>query len=734
MNAQKGFAHVLGLFLLITGIVATLILIKNPSIFKSKASGKSIREIINQIPGIPSVGANNYSLFWAYSGNWMTGKKYALHWRQQGGGSPGSEAVRYGPFNPNPIGNLTTDGNYALSILTKPAAGVSPLWVRSDPINLSPNTIYKLSAYIRNGDPSQMKVVVFNSGGSVIQNNSLDVPVNNWQFYLRTLSFTAPAQSSRGYVEFIYDTPKGRNGRMDIDQVSLTDNSGKNLLPNSSFEEADATESKVLAIKAMDDARASGINYLRVMVGGHCAYDYNQWRQDPNAYWQSFDQMMQDASSRGIRIIPLIVQFPRVFSYILNKSPNDVLTPGSQSNQLLKQYTRELVSRYKDNSNILFWDIASEMNIETDFDWERDLKTKQANGQYFAGSECFESPDGKNYTTDQMVTFINDMAEFIKGIDSNRLISAGYAMPRVQAWHLWKNREWIKDSSAQLEEYLQYINPSSVDLISVHPYRIKGQDWDIDTIATAASYINKPLFIGEFGDADENYTFYPDGAFSKSILDAVVIRRIPFAAIWDWERYESTYPPTLGVGSLAPGKYDNIITMIKDANKKLIQSSVVPSPSGSPTSTIRPVSAGVIFDDQLENSWLDWSWGTKTDLNNTSPAYSGSKSISATVGVWGAVSFAKRDGFDTTPYTHFKFYIQRGGIEDQNLSVKFSSDLGTTFGPQVKIGKVPSGNWLTVDIPLSSLGADHKTINKIAIGDAAGQSHPIFYIDNVEFH
>ncbi len=38
----------------------------------------------------------------------------------------------------------------------------------------------------------------------------------------------------------------------------------------------------------------------------------------------------------------------------------------------------------------------------------------------------------------------------------------------------------------------------------------------------------------------------------------------------------------------------------------------------------------IVYDDALENGWMDWGWAS-INYNNTSPVHSGSKSISVTI-------------------------------------------------------------------------------------------------------
>jgi hypothetical protein len=111
----------------------------------------------------------------------------------------------------------------------------------------------------------------------------------------------------------------------------------------------------------------------------------------------------------------------------------------------------------------------------------------------------------------------------------------------------------------------------------------------------------------------------------------------------------------------------------------------------------------VIYDDALQNSWSDWSWGTR-NLANTSPVHNNSTySISANENAWEALSFYHSD-FNTSPYTNLVFWINGGSGGGQVLRVHAQLaqvDTGHTYTMPALL----SGNtWQQIVIPLSALG------------------------------
>ncbi len=335
-----------------------------------------------------------------------------------------------------------------------------------------------------------------------------------------------------------------------------------------------AAEGRAAGAKSMDDAQRLGFTYLRIAAGGFCAVDYDEWRQDPNAWWASFDQMVKDAAARNIRLIPSIAWFPYAFPDMANEPLGKLMDRTSQSNQLLKQYTRELVSRYKDSPTILFWEVGNEFNNRADQDLQS-LGTAQ--GSDTCNRNKVYSP-ADNYTSDQLAAFMNDFGSFIKGIDSRHMLSSGFSVPRSTAAHLRSQPAWLaggkgpaRDSFAEMESWVRDMDPMPIDIISVHLYPKTGntEPWTAADMYKASKDLGKLLFVGEFGDVDANGQWKANSPFVSSVLNTIVADRIPFSAPWRWEGYKSLNPPVPDTYNLDPSVNMNILQEIIDANRKL---------------------------------------------------------------------------------------------------------------------------------------------------------------------
>jgi parallel beta-helix repeat protein len=177
------------------------------------------------------------------------------------------------------------------------------------------------------------------------------------------------------------------------------------------------------------------------------------------------------------------------------------------------------------------------------------------------------------------------------------------------------------------------------------------------------------------------------------------------AGSWDLGAYETTATPTQPVTTQAP------------------------------TITVPLASSYTLYEDALSSEWQNWS-GSVVNYSNTSPVYSGTKSIAFTPPAWGTFDMANPAGFSTTPYTHIRF-AARGSSDNQPFSIYFTDMSGTQLKPPVPLsnyGGYPSASaWKLYTIPLSDLNAQAKTIRSVVLHEWSGTAQPAVYFDALTF-
>jgi hypothetical protein len=137
-----------------------------------------------------------------------------------------------------------------------------------------------------------------------------------------------------------------------------------------------------------------------------------------------------------------------------------------------------------------------------------------------------------------------------------------------------------------------------------------------------------------------------------------------------------------------------------------------------------------IYGDGLLNGWQNWSWGS-VNFAHTNPVQSGTRSISASLKPWEAVSFW-HSTMSTTPYESLSFWIHGGTGGGQRLQV--AGLLGETVQSTKSIGPLTADTWVNFVIPLSQLGVANKTnFNRFWLQLTSSGTANTFYVDGVSF-
>jgi hypothetical protein len=139
----------------------------------------------------------------------------------------------------------------------------------------------------------------------------------------------------------------------------------------------------------------------------------------------------------------------------------------------------------------------------------------------------------------------------------------------------------------------------------------------------------------------------------------------------------------------------------------------------------------VIYDDALENSWQNWSWGTTANFGYTGTyVHSGTTSISATTGAWGALSLW-HSAFNSSGYTVLTFWINGGASGGQQLQI-FAELNGNSILPAINIPPLAANTWQQINVSLSALGvANQPNFSRFSIFDCSGAAEPTFYVDDI---
>ncbi len=336
-------------------------------------------------------------------------------------------------------------------------------------------------------------------------------------------------------------------------------------------------------------ARAAGFTFARFIPSAfwpqHTMFG---WLGNPDLYWSQMDAIFDDARAEGMRLVPTLIWNYHLFPDLAGEPVSMLFTPGSATRKLAERFMTEFVTRYRSRDNVLFWEIANEMNLWADQDPSKCDVCAGGSGcsgnlgdlAPSLGTPCKRTLADEFYSCNacrgvsspqqDLGEFRKDIAALIHAIDPARSVSSGDAGPLPFAYHLAANPEpgghvdlltW--DSPAELAAILAQLHPDGVDILSMH----YGPDvWDarfgntdrlglpvFDVIASAAATLDKKLYVGEFYLASRtgNYSC-SDGSFScadtsygtdtRHLLDEIVRDDASYASVWDFQTFNGNCP------------------------------------------------------------------------------------------------------------------------------------------------------------------------------------------------
>jgi len=323
------------------------------------------------------------------------------------------------------------------------------------------------------------------------------------------------------------------------------------------------------AVEAIEEAGRRGFAAIRFAGVGFYPKNMRNWSNE-KAYWGRFDKLVQTARDNGVRLIPTIHWNMYLFPDMAGECVQDMICdPDSRSRQYLWLYTHQIVTRYKDEPTILFWELTNEMNLGADLAFQSPHGRSHLNPVREGTSYARLRRD--HYTTEQMIPFLKAWAEFIRSMDKKHLIATGFAAPRPAAQHLRLARgkgDWTQDSEQEMEAYLRDVHPDPIDLISIHFYsthdnlRLGNADkLSVSPLAAfkrAADRIGKPMYIGETGFVRPRQPGLP---FLSRVLDESVRLQIPLTLLWDWYSHSPQW-------EVSPTATPDVVAAMEKANRR----------------------------------------------------------------------------------------------------------------------------------------------------------------------
>jgi sugar phosphate isomerase/epimerase len=240
-------------------------------------------------------------------------------------------------------------------------------------------------------------------------------------------------------------------------------------------------------------------------------------------YFRRLDGVVQAAKQNGIGMVPSLFWFYATAPDLVGEPVDEWANPQSKTQAFMREYVREVVTRYRDNPAIWAWEFGNEYALEASLP---NAKEHRPPVQPELGTPASRSE--RDELTFAMVrrafaAFGNEVRKY----DSHRLVETGDSFLRASAWHQEHEGQWTTDTPEEFAEMLTRGNPAPMSAISVHMYQdneaLMGQ------AVRVARQLGQPLFVGEWGAPGAT----PETeATCRRQLKAICDNDVCLAALW----------------------------------------------------------------------------------------------------------------------------------------------------------------------------------------------------------
>lgn len=268
---------------------------------------------------------------------------------------------------------------------------------------------------------------------------------------------------------------------------------------------------------------AKGIPFARFCATGFWPKDMELYREDRAEYFRRLDGVVDSAKKHGVGLIPSLFWLYSCVPDLVREPMDQWANPQSQTQAWMREYVREVVTRYRDDPTIWAWELGNEYSLSANLPNAKDHRPKIV--PKLGTPETRSERD--ELTFDMVRQVFVAFATEVRKHDTQRLIFTGDSFPRLSAWHQEHENKWTHDTMGQFAEMLSKANPDPISGIGLHAYEDDDQRFAKSMEVSHA--MSKPLFVGEFGAQGRS----PEqDAKCRRLLTAILANDIPLAALW----------------------------------------------------------------------------------------------------------------------------------------------------------------------------------------------------------
>ena len=279
--------------------------------------------------------------------------------------------------------------------------------------------------------------------------------------------------------------------------------------------------------KQLNFLKEQGIPFVRINFGGYWPSYYDAYDSDPEAVLGTLRKIVEYAEEVHVGLVCSLLWHDASLPTHVGEKRSAMGDPDSKTVKYAKDYVTAVVSEFVDSPAIWAWEIGNEYNLDAD------LCDPEAKIWLPAGFGLEDNADGFDYyTSEEMNTFLTEVAGAIRAVDPDRMISSGNSELRPSSkamhdaalkldpkTHVW-TVAWDMDSDNDFLLMNSLAAPNPIDCVSFH-LQLCSQNADGEPVYTTslprfgrkvlpiqyfriyadvAKQLKKAAFFGEFGD------------------------------------------------------------------------------------------------------------------------------------------------------------------------------------------------------------------------------------------
>jgi len=283
----------------------------------------------------------------------------------------------------------------------------------------------------------------------------------------------------------------------------------------------------------------AGVPFVRFMACGFWPADNDLYLRDKEAYFRRLDGVVRAAEAEHVGLIPSLFWHLPTVPDIVGEPMDQLGNPASKTIAFIRQYTTELVTRYKDSPAIWGWEMGNECNLAANLPNAASHRPPVVPRLKTALSRS--ERDEVKFT--QLDVARREFAAAVRAVDPHRIILSGNSLPRPSAYHNVLEHSWKTDTPEQFAQVLLRDNPDPIDTLCVHiypadkgiyPAGARTLDELIGILQQNAIRAKRPLFIGEFGVRTGGNRDREEATFNQ-LLAPIEKHRVPLSAFWVYD-------------------------------------------------------------------------------------------------------------------------------------------------------------------------------------------------------